>query len=85
MAAEAPGKSEEEDEKFCVCDDDSPPSDPHTWLMCSGPLGICPGNQWYHLSCAEIEENNVPKGHWYCCDECENEAEEHSSDDMDET
>ena len=37
-------------------------------IECSGVN--CPGNNWYHLECIGMEEEDVPDDDYYCSDQC---------------
>ena len=58
----------EDSYQFCVCKTEIPGAN---MVYCDNKN--CPRGVWFHLDCVDMEEDDIPEGKWYCCDECRQE------------
>ncbi|XP_070559583.1 uncharacterized protein [Ptychodera flava] len=60
---------EEDEGVYCLCDSNNAMEDDFGWIECSR-RGKCHKSRWYHLHCVDIDPDNIPKGDWWCCEDC---------------
>jgi hypothetical protein len=53
---------------FCICNIERPGA---VMIFCNNRN--CPRGIWFHIECIDMEEEDIPEGHWYCCDDCEHQ------------